>query len=85
MTARSPARPEARAGRSDAPARPALRRRPADTRTSVATQARTVRRTTWAAQDNYLLVLSTTRISCQRPFSRVAVHWGINWPWTTSP
>eukprot|EP00966_Prymnesium_polylepis_P033956 789427-Prymnesium_polylepis.1 len=45
---------------------PSPRRRHADTRTSVATQARTGRRATWAAPDDYLFVLSTTCISCQR-------------------
>eukprot|EP00966_Prymnesium_polylepis_P159322 3682265-Prymnesium_polylepis.1 len=47
----------ARAGRTDAPARPAACGRHADTRTSVATQARTGRRATRTAQGNYLLDL----------------------------
>ena len=48
------------------PARPAPRGRRADTRTSVATQARTGRRATWTAQSDYLLDLPTTRTPCQR-------------------
>ena len=63
---RPPARPGARAGRPGAPARPTPRGRRADTRTSVATQARTGRRATWTAHGDYLAVLSSTRTSCQR-------------------
>ena len=64
-TGRLPARPGARAGCTGALARPAPLGRRADTRTSVATQARTGRRATWTAHGDYLLVLSSTRTSCQ--------------------
>ena len=72
-TGRPPARPGARAGRTGALARPAPRGRRADTRTGVATQARTGRRATWTAHGDYLSVLASTRTSCQSRHRRARV------------